>query len=70
MKKRYISLVAILFPIAMAILCLWLVIVTNNQSMMCVPLPIDFVGEYSYDGEKWYPYNENCDISALDGDVV
>lgn len=45
-------------------------IVNNNQSMIAVPLPIDLIGEYSYDGENWYPYNENNEISALDGDVI
>lgn len=70
MKKRCITLLGIVLPIVMAIACLWLVIVTNIQSSMPVPLAIDFIGEYSYDGENWYSYNESSDISALDGDIV
>ncbi len=37
---------------------------------MPVPMNLVFTGEYSYDGDNWYQYNEECDISALDGDVI
>ena len=37
---------------------------------MPVPKEYIFTGEYSYDGENWYPYNEDSDISALKGDLV
>ena len=70
MKKIYIYLLGIVLPIIMAIVCLWLVIANNTQASMPIPLAMDFVGEYSYDGEKWYPYNESTDISALDGDIT
>ena len=37
---------------------------------MPIPLKLTFTGEYSYDGDTWYEYNEECDMSALAGDVI
>ena len=37
---------------------------------MPIPLKLNFTGEYSYDGDTWYEYNEECDMSALAGDVI
>lgn len=37
---------------------------------MPVPCELIFTGEYSYDGEHWYPYNENSVLSALEGEVT
>ena len=37
---------------------------------MPVPKEYVFVGEYSFDGTNWYPYNANTELSALEGDVV
>ena len=37
---------------------------------MPIPRNLVFAGEYSYDGENWYPYDENSTISALDGDLT
>ncbi len=68
--KRYMPLLGIMLPIIMAIVCLWTVIKTNNQANMPVPRELTFVGEYSYDGENWYLYSEDSDISALTGDIV
>ena len=70
MKNKYFKLVAIILPILMAVICLVQMVENNNQAMMPVPKEYVFEGEYSYDGENWYPYNEDSDISALEGDVV
>lgn len=70
MKKKYIKLVAILLPMLFAILCLEKMVENNNQAFMPVPKEYAIIGEYSYDGENWYPYDEDSDISALDGDMV
>ena len=37
---------------------------------MPVPKEYFFAGEYSYDGENWYPYSEESEISALKGELV
>lgn len=56
-------------PVLLAVICLVLVVRNDNQASMPIPLNLTFTGEYSYDGENWYPYNEDSDMSALDGDV-
>jgi hypothetical protein len=54
----------------MAVICLVQMVKNNNQAGMPVPKEYIFLGEYSYDGENWYPYNEVSEVSALEGDMV
>ena len=37
--------------------------------MLAIPMPQEFIGEYSYDGENWQTLTEESDISALEGDL-
>ena len=69
-KKKYIKIAAIIVPILLACVCLVKVVKNNNQSFMPIPKEYVFMGEYSYDGKKWYPYNEESEVSALEGDMV
>ena len=57
-------------PVLLAIICLFFVVKNNNQASMPIPRNLVFAGKYSYDGENWYPYDENSTISALDGDLT
>lgn len=59
-----------IMPVLLAAICLILVVKNNNQASMPIPRNLVFAGEYSYDGENWYPYDENSTISALDGDLT
>ena len=70
MNNKYIKIIAIILPILLALICLILVVRNDNQALMPVPNRLIFTGEYSYDGENWYPYHEKSDMSALDGDVT
>ena len=70
LKNKYIRIVAIILPILIAAICLIQMVKNNNQAMMPVPKEYVFLGEYSYDGENWYPYNEDSEVSALEGDMV
>lgn len=70
LKNKYIKLAAILLPILLAAICLGKMIENNNQAFMPIPKGYAFIGEYSYDGENWYPYSQDSEISALDGDLV
>ena len=70
MKNRYVRLIAIIAPVLIAIICIAVVVKNNNQAFMTVPLEIGFSGEYSYDGQNWYPYDEKEDISSYKGDVT
>ena len=70
MKNKYIRFAIMILPILAAVICLAQMIKINNQAMMPIPKEYVFAGEYSYDGERWYPYSEDIDISAFDGDLV
>ena len=67
---KYTKILAIIMPILLAVICLVLVVRNDNQASMPIPMNLTFTGEFSYDGENWYPYNEDSDMSALDGDVT
>ena len=70
LKNKYIRLVIMILPILAAVICLAQMVKNNNQASMPVPKEYVFTGEYSYDGKNWYPYNEDSDVSALEGDMV
>lgn len=70
MNNKYIKLAIMIMPILAAVICLAQMVKINNQAMMPIPKEYVFSGEYSYDGEHWYPYSEDSDISALEGDLI
>ena len=70
MNNKYIKTAVITIPILMAVICLTLAVRNDNQASMPIPMSLTFTGEYSYDGDNWYPYNKDSDMSALDGDVT
>lgn len=53
----------------LAAICLLTVALGSNQASLPIPLPQTFTGEYSRDGEVWYPLDDNADLNALDGDL-
>lgn len=69
MNNKYIKIAAIVMPILLAVFCLTLALKNDRQAGMPIPVRLIFTGEYSYDGENWYPYSEDCELSALDGAV-
>lgn len=70
MNNKYIKLAIMILPILAAVICLAQMVKINNQAMMPIPKEYVFSGEYSYDGEHWYPYSKDSDISALEGDLI
>ncbi len=70
MNRRYIRVIVFTILILLAVICLARVVRNNNQAGMPIPMEVVFSGEYSYDGENWYPYSKDSEISALDGDVI
>lgn len=68
--SKYVRQIAIILPVLLALICIAQMVKNNNQAMMPVPKECIFTGEYSYDGENWYPYDEDSELSAFDGDVV
>ena len=71
MKKRhtYGEHIAFAAPLLLALICLIVVTLGNHQAMLAIPMPQEFIGEYSYDGENWQTLTEESDISALEGDL-
>ena len=70
MKNKCIRLAIMILPILAAVICLAQMVKINNQASMPIPKEYVFMGEYSYDGVNWYPYSEDSDVSALEGDLV
>ena len=69
-KFRYLKILIVILLIVLPLICLGYVRTDNNQAVLPVPLKISFEGEYSFDGEKWFEYCEEDDISSFDGDVT
>lgn len=70
LKNKYIRMAVIILPILVACICLIQMVKNNNQAIMPIPKEYVFIGEYSYDGESWYPYSEDSEMSAFDGDIM
>lgn len=70
LKNRYVRMAAVILPILVAVICLVQMVKNDNQSFLAVPMEYSFTGEYSYDGQNWYPYSEDGDISAFDGEMI
>ena len=68
-KKQNFEYIGFVLPLVLALICLLFVSLNNHQAMLAVPMPQEFIGEYSYDGENWKTLTEESDISALKGDL-
>ncbi|MBR6522582.1 MAG: histidine kinase [Oscillospiraceae bacterium] len=67
-KKRF-EYIGLVLPLILAVICILFVTLNNYQAMLAIPMPQEFIGEYSYDGENWQTLTETSDISALKGDL-
>ena len=68
-RKANWEYIGFAIPLLLAVVCLVSVTIGNHQAFLSIPMPQEFIGEYSYDGENWQPLTENADISALNGDL-
>ena len=68
-KERHFEYVAFVLPILLMLVCLLSVTLNNYQATLAIPMPQEFIGEYSYDGENWQTLTAKSDISALKGDL-
>ena len=64
-KKQYVEYAGFVLPLLLALICLLSAAINNHQAMLPIPMPQEFIGEYSYDGEHWQTLTEESDISAL-----
>ena len=68
-KKQRLECIGFLLPLLLAIICLISATTNHHQAFLPIPMPQEFIGEYSYDGENWQPLTEEADLSALKGDL-
>ena len=68
-KKHQLECISFLVPLLLALICIVSVSLGSYQATLPIPMPQEFVGEYSYDGENWQSLTEEADISALNGDL-
>ena len=69
LKKQWYEYIGFVLPLLLAVVCLFSVTINNYQAMLAIPMPQEFIGEYSYDGENWQTLTEESDISAMKGDL-
>ena len=73
-KKRRNTIIAILeqgLPVILAAVCVLVMTINTHQSLPAIPLPLNFEGEYSFDGgENWQVLTASSDLSANQGDLL
>ena len=69
LKNKIIESIGLILSLSLALICLVTVSVCSNQASLPVPMPQEFIGEYSYDGENWHSLDKNANISALNRDL-
>ena len=70
MKKSKINLILYILIFLFAGLVVFLACRRSNQAIMSIPLPFQFVGEYSQNGGEWQTLSAETNLSAYDGDLV
>lgn len=70
-RKTVIALLEQLLPVILAVVCVLVMTANTNQALLAVPLPLNFVGEYSFDGgESWQALTAQSDLSTEQGDLM
>ena len=70
-KNTIVALLEQLLPVILAIVCILVMTVNTNQSLLAIPLPLNFEGEYSFDGgESWQVLTASSDLSTNQGDLL
>lgn len=69
MKQSKINLILYLLLFLFGGMVIFVACKKSNQSSLAIPAELKFVGEYSWNGEKWQTIGEDTDLSAFDGDL-
>lgn len=69
MKNKKLGILGILVVIIMAFLVLFVACRDSQQSVMSIPVPLTFEGEYSYDQTEWLPLEEKTELSVMNKDL-
>ncbi|MBQ2271703.1 MAG: hypothetical protein II335_07950, partial [Firmicutes bacterium] len=68
-KKQWLEYVGFLMPLVLAVVCLLSVTVNHHQATLPIPMPQEFIGEYSFDGEHWETLTPESELSARNKDL-
>ena len=68
-NKNYLRYIGFAVPMLLAVICIVSVTLGTHQASLPIPMPQEFIGEYSYDGETWQPLTEDAELSARKGDL-
>ena len=70
-RNTIIAILEQLLPVILAVICILVMILNTNQSVFAIPLPLNFEGEYSFDGgESWEILTPASDLSSDQGDLL
>ena len=70
-KNTLLALLEQLLPVILAAVCILVMTVNTNQSFLAIPYPMNFEGEYSFDGgESWQVLTADSDLSTDQGDLL
>lgn len=70
-NKRLVILLEQLLPVLLAAVCILVMTINTHQSLMAIPLHLQFEGEYSFDGgESWQTLTADSDLSTSQGDLL
>ena len=70
-KHTIIAILEQLLPVVLAVVCVLVMTINTHQSHLAVPFPLNFEGEYSFDGgESWQVLTDSSDLSADQGDLM
>ena len=73
-KKRRNTVFALLeqlLPLILAVVCVLVMTINTHQSFLAIPLPLNFEGEYSFNGgQTWQKLTDSSDLSTDQGDLL
>ena len=70
-RNTAIAVLEQILPVVLAIACILVMTVNSNQAMLAIPFPLNFEGEYSFDGgESWQILTAESDLSTNRGDLL
>ena len=70
-SNTFIAILEQLLPILLAGICILVMTFNSNQSYLPIPLPLNFDGEYSFDGgASWQTLTNSSNLATTQGDLL
>ena len=68
-KNKVIAILEQLLPVVLAVICILVMTLNSKQSLMAIPLSLNFEGEYSFDGGESTGINEVLNKVSKNGNI-